>query len=158
MTKSLTWLAILLAMACAAAPRPPTPTAPAETPPVAVAPPALIRLAVGGLPGGTPHMWGSRSFELRRSTRGVEVRIHDQHQFQGYGMKPHEMPPTRHVCSRWELLPPDVMLAPPARDRTCADDAATCTAIEGWLKSTAPDRPASDPIPSTTFGRRQVTC
>jgi hypothetical protein len=160
-TKLLTVAALALSACASTTSTTPPPAAP---PPVAQPAPekkkaddGIIRIAAGGLPHSTPHMWGMRYFELRRSTRGVELRLHEESEFQGSGMQPHQMPPTRHACTRWELMPPDVMVTPPAGARSCSDAADACKTIEAYLRSTAPAREAVG-MPDTMFGRGHAAC
>jgi hypothetical protein len=103
----------VLCLACAACASTPAPSAQSPnqgnpTVPTATAPPAsaesIFRLAAGELPGSNGHRWGSRSYEIRRTASGVELRLHDVTRFQGSGMSPHQMPAASHQCSAWEPL------------------------------------------------------
>lgn len=110
--------------------------------------PAIQRLDAGGWPGSNTHRWGARAFEIRDGATGREVRIHDAIDFQGVGMQPSDMGPTRHVCTPWEALP--ATLAVP-----------TAEAIRAFYDSTARPR-ANDPHavhqPSYSFTRPSVSC
>lgn len=157
-------LATLLA-ACSTAPAP-APAKPAPSPapaPVVVKPvvakPALQRLIAGGL-GGTPHIWGTRSYELRRVGSGasgvvLELRIHDETHFQGVGMRPDQMPPAHHVCSPWEPLPAAILVPPSAT--SCESAKSECVAIDQHLRATAGHE---DPVAmhESMFGRSRTTC
>jgi len=158
---SLTIAALLAA--CSTAPRP-APVA-SKPPPAVVAPPpvaakpTLQRLIAGGI-GGTPHIWGTRSYELRRVPSGasgivLELRIHDETHFQGVGMTPDQMPPPSHACSAWEALPATILVPPSAT--SCETAKAECAAIDAHLRSTA--RPA-DPVAmqESMFGRSRASC
>src|SRR5688572_26871858 len=150
MTRHL--LVSLLVTACA--------SAPASRPSPAPAPPPvqpLIQIRAGGWPGSNTHRWGIRLFEVRGEPGRRELRIHDAIDFQGVGMQPADMPPTRHACTAWEPLPASIDV--PAGMKSCGDSTATCDAIWAWLRSTAPPPPPA-PGPGTvhvgadpSFGR-----
>jgi hypothetical protein len=164
-------LATLVITACthprATAPAQPTPqpTQPAPpTPPVASRSqaPDILRIDAGGWPNSDTHRWGTRAYELRPTSSGFQFRIHDAISFQGVGMQPKDMPPTRHTCTSWEAMPSTIVI--PTGTRSCTDEPATCQAIEAWLRATAvprksPDGPdALTDEPSTTFERGGRSC
>ncbi|MDX2094156.1 MAG: hypothetical protein SFX73_40370 [Kofleriaceae bacterium] len=145
----------LLATACAsrATPPPAAPRAePTATPTASPPQPEITRIAAGAAPGSNTHQWGSRFFELRGDTAARQVRIHDAVDFQGSGMQPSDMPPTRHTCTPWETLP--------------ADTAVTAEANGAWFRATQPAPPAAPPDPkreavgmdSFTYGRGILEC
>ena len=135
-------LAGIVVAACARSqPAPTTPsTPPAPAPAVAPASTADVeRIRAGGWPGSNTHRWGSRFFELRTAGAGVELRIHDEIDFQGSGMTPEQMPPTRHECTAWEPLPPGT--------------ARTADAIRAQLEATANGASAAE-----YYGRPLAPC
>ena len=97
----------------------------------------------------------------------TKIRIHDEIDFQGSGMSPGEMGPTRHTCTGWEVLPDTITIPAsmiPASD--CSGDAkAVCDEIRIWLNATQPALPATSTDPKratpkagTTYGRSVVAC
>jgi hypothetical protein len=106
------------------------PTAPSAPPPadasVPDAPLPITRLVFGGWPGSNTHRWGTRFLELRRDGDQTRVRLHDEIHFQGVGMQPHQMPPTRHSCSRWEPVPETIEIPAECRGTSCDE-------IRAWL-------------------------
>lgn len=149
----------LFVTACAssATPRPATPRAeptgtPTAQPPAPPAGPPITRISAGGWPGSNTHEWGSRHFEVRGEASAREVRIHDAIDFQGSGMQPQDMGPTRHNCTPWEPLP--------------ADTASTAEGIQAWYRATQPPPPPGPSEPhrvaasmdTFTFGRGLMEC
>lgn len=173
-----------VALGCAAAapppeapappgPTPPTPTVaqPGPSSPPAPAASDVTRLHAGEWPGSNTHMFGARYYELRRVGGAVQLRLHDEIRFQGVGMTPAQMPPTRHACTAWEPLPqnltPGLSLAErPAGDaQPCERQGGTCGALKSWLTSTA--KPAAPPPPpgqlspasaDDSYGRPSGSC
>ena len=169
MIKLIILVLSLGAAACAS--RPPPPPVPPASPPAPVvqpAPPAVTRILAGGTPGGTPHRWGTRSFELRVIQGATQIRLHDEWSFQGVGMQPQDMGPNRHVCTPWEAFPDDLAKTVPAGIRACGDTIAhgVCEPIQAWFAATRPPASASpttiqDPDPSGDaglLGRARATC
>jgi hypothetical protein len=166
---SLTFAVVLAACSTAPHPapiaaKPTSPPAPVAAPPIA-AKPALQRLMAGGWPGSNTHEWGTRFYELRLVPAGasgtsLELRLHDEIDFQGSGRRPDQMPPTRHACSTWEPLPAAIRV--PASARSCDDAKAECAAIDQHLRATAPTPTPHDPrrimTSDHTFGRAAATC
>jgi hypothetical protein len=142
----------LFVTACAssATPPPAAPRAePTPQPPAPPAGPAITRIDGGGWPGSNTHEWGSRHYELRGEAAAREVRIHDAIDFQGVGMQPGDMAPTRHSCTPWEPLP--------------ADTEATAAAIQAWYRATQPPPPPADKrapagMETFTYGRGLMAC
>lgn len=168
-------LGSLLLGACGARPtaaQPPHSTVAPDraSPPEPVAAPLITRLAFGGWPGSNTHQWGTRYLELRASgdrDPTTMIRIHDEIDFQGSGMSPSDMGPTRHVCTRWELLPAAITIPASMTPRSnCSGDAkAVCDEIRTWFNATQPALPATSPDPKhatppagTTYGRSLVGC
>lgn len=139
---------------------PPAPPAPSSD---------QVHVKAGGIPGGTPHIWGSRTIELRKVGSGWEVRLHDAESFQGVGMEPHQMPPTRHTCTTWERLPDDVAarakvasLAAGTENPITAEDSVGV--LLPWFTASAGPAPKRDPKQVTDvewahyFGRPTAGC
>ncbi len=124
---------------------------------VEAAPPAsaaqTIRLHAGELPGSNGHRWGSRSYELRRTAAGMEVRLHDVTRFQGSGMSPQNMPAATHQCSAWEPLSTAASESVNkqlggAKDEEleCQSHSEVCAGLVTFLRDTAPaPAPKADP-------------
>jgi hypothetical protein len=128
---------------------------PEVKPPPEVGFSGVVRIHAGAWPRSNSHLWGSRLYELRHEDGKAQVRLHDEISFQGVGMKPEQMPPTRHTCTPWESLPQEVAVRAnetAAAHRggfdalVCEEHAATCTALRAWFESTAkPVADTSDP-------------
>ena len=143
-------LALALAACASSAPRAAAPAgAPAPAPAPASAPPApaITRIDAGESPGSNAHRWGFRSFELRTTVAGSELRIHDAWSFQGSGMQPHQMPQVNHQCSPWEPVPAAVVAAVPAGARSCVEPVGACAPLSRWLAETTPAAPATGAPP-----------
>lgn len=160
MTNFAYLLAALALTACSRSTPPPAAPAPApvvQPAPPAPPPPTIHRLDAGGWPGSNTHQWGSRHYELRTEAGQLEVRIHDEIDFQGVGMQPQDMPPTNHRCTPWEPAPAPIALptTPPTRGHiSCGAESALCAAIESHFKST---QKAGDDW-NHTFGRGGAEC
>ena len=141
----------------------------AKPPQVEAAPPASaaqpIRLHAGELPGSNGHRWGSRSFELRRTATGMEVRLHDVTSFQGSGMSPQNMPAASHQCSAWEPLSTAASESVnrqlgDAKDEEleCQSHSEVCAGLVTFLRDTAPApaRKADHPAASYPAGEMMV--
>lgn len=134
----------------------------------AVVPPAsaaqTIRLHAGELPGSNGHRWGSRSYELRRTAAGMEVRLHDVTRFQGSGMSPQNMPAATHQCSAWEPLSTAAsesvnkqLGGAQDEELECQSHSEVCAGLVTFLRDTAPaPAPKADPPANYPAGEMMV--
>jgi hypothetical protein len=127
-----------------------------------------VRLDAGGIPGGNAHTWGPRTIDVRKVDGGWVARLHDAVSFQGSGMQPSEMEPTRHGCTAWERVPDDVAAQAkldtlPLGGKHAIKNAAA-DVLDAWYQKTAPPPPEPDPMRPTNlgigdyFGRVQSGC
>lgn len=147
---ALSALALALSACAARAPQPAAPAGPPATVPAPIAArpaPAITRIDAGESPGSNSHRWGVRSFEIRTTAAGSELRIHDAWSFQGSGMQPHQMPQVNHQCSPWEPVPAAVVAAVPPGARSCVEPVGACASLTRWLAETTPAAPATGAPP-----------
>ena len=137
----------------------PAPRTPGDPPIAKVKPstakvePPISRLQLGGWPGSNTHQWGARLVDLQIRDDGTKrVRIHDEIEFQGSGMRPEDMGPTRHACTRWEVLPDSIEVpASLPRMSKCTEVAAFCKTLESWFVTTKrPPTATTTSPPGTT--------
>jgi hypothetical protein len=105
----------------------------------------LVRIQAGAWPRSNSHLFGSRSFDLRRDGNETQVRIHDRISFQGAGMRPEHMAPPQHKCTAWEpvsdVIARRIAEIAPSRNGdeplACEDHRETCSMLHGHFRSTA---------------------
>jgi hypothetical protein len=122
--------------------QPPATEPPLAKPPNAKVEPPIARLRLGGWPSSNTHQWGMRFIDLQiRDDGTTRVRIHDEISFQGSGMQPEDMPPTRHACTRWEVLPDSIEVPASLPPMSACADQPLCKRLESWFVATQPPPP-----------------